>query len=567
MRLTSAASLFALVVEAAAAAKCSAKTFTPKSMGVFGIEIQDIYVAELKDYEWFSPDAMPAALPLIAAPPKALNLCNVTVTYTHPGLETTVRTVVWLPLEQSSWNGRFLGQGGSGYAAGNEGSLSPAVALGYAAAYHDGGHSIFGDTFTNSLDSSWWGLKSPGNVDMNQLHNLGHRTLEEFSQLAKQITEQYYDKKIDYSYWNGCSTGGRQGMVLAQRYPSLYQGILAVAPSFNWVTFLVTEFWPHVIMQELNYYPAPCELNAITRLAIESCDELDGVKDDIVSAPDQCTFDPKSVIGTPYDCEGSERKISKEAAQIAAETWSGPTTNDGTPVWFGLTHDTSLPGIDPLFGGLASTTCSPKNQDCKSRPFPISADWIKTWLLKDPTASLTTITRAEFFHLLRLSRQQYTSAIDSADPDLAPFASTGGKLISWHGLQDQLIPPNGTTNYYERVASALHPTTPIETFYRHFAVPGIAHCLGGAGPYPLTALDSLVAWVEKGQEPASLAGVNLPFPGQDAETFVQMTRPICAWPKIAKWTGKGSVNDAENFVCRHGFGGRGEEEGGGRDEL
>ena len=340
-------------------------------------------------------------------------------------------------------------------------------------------------------------------------------------------------------------------MMLAQRYPSLYQGILSAAPSFNWVTFLVTEFYPQVLMKKLNYYPAACELNAITAAAIEACDGIDGVKDGIISAPGLCKFDPNSVVGQKYDCAGSERKITKEAAQIAAVAWSGPTDPDsGESIWFGTTPDASLPGFDPVFGGLATTICNEDNTDCKGRPFPISSDWIRTWLLKDPAYDLSTIDEEQFHELLITSYQEYYSHIDSADADLRRFKKAGGKLLSWHGLQDQLIPPNGTSNYHDRVEKIVGPD--VNSFYRHFEAPGVAHCIGGPGAYPLTAFQDLVRWVEKGEPVEELVGRNLPFPGQDRSTFKPFARKLCPWPQVAAYVG-GDEDNLSSFECKDSF--------------
>lgn len=152
--------------------------------------------------------------------------------------------------------------------------------------------------------------------------------------MGKHLTTHYYGQDIAYSYWQGCSTGGRQAMVLAQRFPTLYNGILSVAPAINWVTFLVTEFFPQVAMQKQAYFPPACELNAITGAAIEECDALDGVQDGVIAASGLCRFDPHSVVGKKFDCDGVERKITQEAAEIAKVAWSGPV-RDGESIWFG----------------------------------------------------------------------------------------------------------------------------------------------------------------------------------------------------------------------------------------
>ncbi|GIZ38571.1 hypothetical protein CKM354_000198500 [Cercospora kikuchii] len=544
-------SFLALAAESSAAT-CSSKALEAagKPADLEGVKIEEVIAEAVKG--WVEePVPMPRALPLLPAESKPLDFCNVTILYSHPGVDGQVRVNVWLPAEKE-WNGRYLGQGGSGHAAGIPDALGPAVSMGYAAANTNGGHSNEGDVVHTALDSTWWGVKSPGNVNYDLLQLYGWRSVGELGMLAKHVIEHYYGKKIQYSYWNGCSTGGRQGMILAQRYPKLYQGIISTAPSFNWVTFLVTEFYPHVVMKRLNYYPAPCELDAITAAAIDACDEIDGVKDGIISAPGQCKFDPKSVVGQKYTCGTDTRKITKQAAEVASYAWSGPIDPEsGKRVWFGTTPDASMSGIDPVFGGLATTKCDENSKNCKSSPFGISADWIKTWVMKNPDFDLATVDDEQFFdELLVKSYQEYHSSINSADADLRRFRKAGGKLLGWHGLQDQLIPPNGTSSYHDRVKAIVG--SKINDFYRHFEAPGIAHCIGGPGAYPLTAFLDLVKWVEKGEAPDHILAQNLPFPGQDMSTFKPFTRKLCPYPKVAAFTG-GDENDAANFECKDNF--------------
>ncbi|KXT09429.1 hypothetical protein AC579_2522 [Pseudocercospora musae] len=531
----------------AATTGCTVENFKETLPDARGIKIVDVHAEEIKqwnEYEFFTP-----AIPALPAEIRPIDFCNVTVSYTHPGIGDSIRINVWLPLDERDWTGRFLGQGGGGWCAGNEGALSAGVSLGFASANTDSGHSFFGDFGFRSLNSSDWGLLSPGNVNLHLLQNFGYRSLDEMTQIAKAITEHYYDKKIARSYWNGCSTGGRQGLVLAQRYPKLYDGILAAAPAINWVTFLVTEHYAHVKMHELNYVPPPCEFKAITAAAVQACDKIDGIEDGIISAPNLCDFQASSVVGRKFGCGGEERKISKRAAEIAQAVWTGPIRN-GKPIWYGLNPEVQLMGYEPLFTGLANTICEEGNKDCKSAPFPISADYLKTWLIKDQGYDITTIDEAGFDQLLKISRQEYHSLLDSADPDLHHFKESGGKILTWHGLTDQLIPPGGTKDYYERVKSEVPD---IDSFFRHFEAPGVAHCFGGPGAIPITAMSSLLHWVEGGVAPEFLHGQTLPMPGAPPDVFKNFTRPICKYPKYAVYKG-GDVNVAENHASRHAIG-------------
>lgn len=205
------------------------------------------------------------------------------------------------------------------------------------------------------------------------------------------------------------------------------------APAQNWATFLIGEHWAHVKMKELDYYPPACELQAIQFHAMAACDELDGVRDNVIADHKRCNWNPEEAVGRKFLCgEGDERKISKKAAQIAAAVWSGPTKN-GKPVWHGLAQEASLAGIDTIYRGLASTDCDKDQKKCKSAPFGISADYIKNWVLKDADFDMTEIDEERFWEIFRTSRQQYHSFLDANDPDLEPFQAAGGKLLQWHG--------------------------------------------------------------------------------------------------------------------------------------
>ena len=185
---------------------------------------------------------------------------------------------------------------------------------------------------------------------------------------------------------------------------------------------------------------------------------------------------------------------------------------------------------------------------------------LRSLITKDPNFNTQTVTRQEFYRLLQQSHQEQLSVMDSADPDLSAFKSAGGKLLHWHGIADQLIPVNGSTDYFLRVEAL---DREVRDFYRYFEVPGVTHCEGGSGPFPQGALESLVEWVEKGKAPGSIEGV-----------AGAVKRPICAWPLVAVYKG-GDVEKAASFECKEDFAAFGfprveraaATEAGSRDEL
>jgi feruloyl esterase len=192
-----------------------------------------------------------------------------------------------------------------------------------------------------------------------------------------------------------------------------------------------------------------------------------------------------------------------------------------------------------------NTICDTENNNCKGDPFPISADWIRQLIIKDKDFDVGSITEESYLDILRASREEYFSLMDTSEPDLRPFQNTGGKLISWHGLADTLIMPNGTSSYYDRVATV---SPDVQEFYRFFEAPGVAHCAGGPGPAPLRALESLVRWVEEKSAPEVLDAQSVPTSSGESVVY----RPLCPWPKVATERG-GDLTQASSFACADSF--------------
>jgi hypothetical protein len=451
-----------------------------------------------------------------------LDFCNVTITYSYldSGSDFSIRTTVWLPTR--NWNGRFQGTGGSGFLSGlGVLGLAPAVASGYAAAETDGGHSEI------DSDPTSWALNRQGRVDLRRLVAFASTSLHDLAVLGKAVTTSFYGIAPKYSYWNGCSTGGRQGLMLAQRYPSAFDGIAAISPAINWPSLTVATYWPQQVMNQINHYPHECELAYITKQAVSACDAEDGVRDGILSLPGLCKFDASETIGEVVKCDGISRSISATTAAVANAAWSG------SGIWYGLNHDA-------LLEGMANTTCSgPSDGSCVGNPFDI-APWIPLFVEQNPNFPITNMTNGEYLAVFQKSVLQYQSIIGTADPDLSPFHAAGGKMITTHGLADPAIFPNGTLQYYQ---SVLFFDENAKDYYRVFEAPGIGHCasLGTQSFYPSDTFEALVKWVEHGQAPDVLTGLS--------ERGNDLVRPLCPYPKEQHYMG-GDPNDAGSFQCR-----------------
>jgi hypothetical protein len=263
--------------------------------------------------------------------------------------------------------------------------------------------------------------------------------------------------------------------------------------------------------------------------AVEACDGLDGVKDDIISLPNNCTFDPATIVGKQYICPSTNQTtiITATAATVAKLTWRGATTSDGSFLWYG-----GEPGS--AFTGLAATTCV--NGTCVGVPFAVPQTWITDFVILDRNYDTSKLNTSYFNQLFHQAVNRYGSIIGTSDPNLSAFRDAGSKLLTWHGLADQAIAPDGTAHYVQQVLD-LDPK--VADYYRYFEAPGVDHCGGGLGWYPGDGLNALIDWVEKGVAPETL----------EAETIKGRKANLCAWPKRLIYVG-GDADVATSFECQ-----------------
>jgi feruloyl esterase len=450
-------------------------------------------------------------------------MCRVVATTTHPPAGDKVR--IWLALPAANWNGRFLGTGGGGFSGGNPGAVSQPALAGFAAGATDAGHE--GGSAAFALDAN-------GKLNWQAIRNFAHVGIHEMTTTGKALTEAMYGVPPRRSYFNGCSTGGRQGLMEAQRYPQDYDGIAAAAPAINWTNLLMQSFWGSMLMQAASNPIAACKLTAATSAAIAACDGIDGVKDGVIEDPKRCTYDPKSLVGTSA---GECGAITQADADIIRKLWDGPRREDGGPLWYGPARGTDL-------NALAASRGTP----LRPQAFGFSVDWLRYFITQDPQFDWTTVTPQAYQQLWDRSAEQYGLVIGTDNPDLTGFRDRGGRAIVWHGWADQLITAEGTIDYYKRVQERMGGAQRTSEFVRLFLAPGVAHCAGGPGPAPTGVLDAVIAWVEDGKAPETLTAVR-----RDQTGAVVRSRPLCQYPLVAKYKGTGSTDDAANFVCSAGF--------------
>ncbi|MER5642401.1 DUF6351 family protein [Kitasatospora sp. NPDC002227] len=460
---------------------------------------------------------VPGAPPLGGFPvPDVPAHCEVTVTLTHPGADDHAKVNVWLP--QAGWNGRFQAVGGVAYAAGDSGAgLAGAVKQGYAAATTDAGVG-------GALETGW-ALDPAGRVNTALLDNFAARSAHELALVGKEVVAEAYGRAAAYSYWNGCSTGGRQGYLEAQRYPADFNGINAAAPAINWNQFEVATLWPQVVMNEAHTYPTACEFDAFNQAALKACDRLDGLADGLVSDPGRCEFDPRRLIGTRIECEGRQLTVTAADAEVVRRIWDGPRGADGRRLWYGLPV-----GAD--FRYLAASKPDGRG-GTTGAPFFVPAAWVATFVEKQPAFDTAHLSTAQFEEIFRRARAEYDPVIGTRDPDLTAFRDAGGKLLTWHGDADQLIPTAGTVDYRRRVERELGGAKKVDEFYRLFLAPGASHCgLNGGGVDDLAAL---TAWVEQGRAPAVLHATLTTATGR------AVARDLCRYPMVSRYPGRGDA--------------------------
>lgn len=463
-------------------------------------------------------------------PSLSLDICNVAVSYNHQGEDDITWVNIWLPL--SNWNGRFQATGGGGLAAGyGDYYLLGAAPFGYATGTTDGGL-----TLNNTIDAQTgqWALRSNGSLNEGLIRNFAYRAIHDMTVIGKSLTQTFYGVAPDYSYYTGCSTGGRQGYFAAQVYPGDFDGIMANAPALNSPEISPGDFWPSVVMGNI-VAPPQCVFDAYYNATIAYCDSLDGATDGLVSNLGDCNYDPQSLVGQEISCDSQNITISASFADVVSRIWAGSTSTNGETLFPGLPRSAN-------FSGLANTTTV--NGVTVPVPFSAAQAWIQYLVVHDPDYPVANMTFADFDAVFESSVIQFSGVLGTMAPNLSAFHARGGKLLTWHGLADNYITPYGTMLYRSALSREMALTqAQLNDFHRVFFAPGVAHCGGGIGPVPTDPLAALVNWVESDQVPETLPAAVAVSPSAN------LTRNLCAYPKLLMYDGHGNVNDAASFAC------------------
>jgi feruloyl esterase len=429
-----------------------------------------------------------------------------------------IRFEVWLP-EPSAWNGKLQGVGNGGVAGSiAEASLAQALARGYAAVSSDLGHR------GGAIDFSF----AVGHPEL--VVDWGYRATHEMTVAARAITAAFYGKPPVRTYFTGCSGGGRQGLMEAQRYPADYDGIVAGDPTADFTRLtLGGRLWEAIqtLKDPARYIPAS-KIPAIAAATLNACDAIDGIADGVIDDPRRCHFDPASI-----QCDAEDNDDCLTAPQVAAleAIYAGARNSKGERIFPGY-----QPGGELSPMGWASYVSGDAPGHASQALY--GGNFVRFMVMEK--ADYDPLT---FDYDVDLPRAvaKLSATIDATDPNLAPFAAHGGKLIQYHGWSDPGVAPESSVDYYERVTKALGKP-PID-FYRLFMVPGMQHCIGGPGPDHFDALTALERWVEQGEAPERIVAAHM------TGGRIDRTRPLCPYPQVARWTGTGGLDDAANFTC------------------
>jgi feruloyl esterase len=499
------AALACLPARSAVAASCD-------SLATLSLKDTAITRAEVVAAGTFQPPGDPQRGP---DPYKALGaFCRVAATLT-PTSDSDIRIEVWLPMPRAegapggtTWNGKYQAVGNGGWAGViSYAEMAEALQRGYATASTDTGHVGGRGTFA---------LGHP-----EKLVDFAWRSEHEMTAKAKKVIEAFYGSGPTLSYWNGCSTGGRQGLKAAQMFPEDYDGIIAGAPANR--TALSLWIADAVLRDPARFIP-PAKYPVIHQAALDACDAGDGLKDGLIDDPRQCRFDPAVLL-----CKEGDGPSCLTAPQVAAtkQIYSNAVNPRTRKELFA----SLVPGSELGWGAQAA------GPDVQAMTY----DQYRYVVFKDPNWDWKTF---DFDKDVEKGDLPENLIMNATNPDMTAFFSRGGKLLLYHGWSDSLVPPVNTIKYYEQVVAHMGGAAKATEHVRLFMAPGMGHCRGGEGPDMFDKVQVLEDWVERGKAPARVEA------SHRTNGRVDRTRPLCPYPQVARYSGAGSIDDAANFSCK-----------------
>lgn len=492
--------------------------------------------------------------------------CNVTVAYAHVGKNDNVVLKFAFP-SPSAFKKRFYGPGGGGYSLASD--ATGGLFYGAASGVTDGGYDAFSNAYNEVV------LYGNGSINWDATYMFGYQALGEMTLLGKALTRNIYGMETDdklYTYFEGCSDGGREGMSQVQRWGEEYDGVIAGAPAFHFAQQQVLHVFPSAVQKTLNYYPPPCEIAKIVNATIAACDSLDGRKDGVVSRTELCqlNLDLTTLIGEPYYCASSNQASSKRQA-------SGGSSNY-QPEQNGTVSAEAVELVKTIFKGLHNSEgerayvawqmasdlyigTTVYNEDTEKWELsipPFGGMYVRKFIQLldlDNLSDLDNVTYDTLVEWMKIGTERYFDSLQTTYPDLSRFQKSGGKLIYYHGESDPGIPAASSANYWQYVRSAMYGNLSdeeslkaIQDWYQFYLIPGAGHCGRSPlqpGPYPQNNMDIMIDWVENGKRPTRL---NATVSSGANKGEIQL---LCQWPTRPLWKGNSDefdcVNDQESI--------------------
>jgi feruloyl esterase len=483
------------------------------------------------------PVSFPIGLTNKAMITVTLPFCDVVGTVT-PGPDSSIQVEVWLP-PASSWNGKLLGTGNGG-AGGTivHGALASGLELGFATANTDMGTAGTGE-------SGWgYGMNHP-----EKANDWVHRATHLMTVFSKEVIRAYYGRTVQHSYFTGCSAGGHQAITEARHYPGDYDGIVAGDDAPDKTHLFMIGLWNRLALsKEPDSFIPPSKIPMIHNAVMTACDGLDGLLDGIIDDPRRCHFDPKVL-----QCVGADGPNCLMAAQVEAlqKLYDGarnPRTHE-------LLFAGQPPGSELNLSGLATLALAPPSA---SRPTPVALSPLN-WVFGATWDSRTF----DFDHDVEVFDAKWAKLFNmNMSPDLSDFEKHGGKIIFFDGWADALSSPYEMVGWYESIQRTMGIPEKTTEFARMFVAPGMSHCFGGDGPNVFgqfgtptppkldpehDVLLALDRWVTQGVAPEKIIATK--YVNNNPAQGISRTRPLCVYPKVARWIGRGSTDDDANFVC------------------
>ncbi|MDB5456883.1 MAG: tannase/feruloyl esterase family alpha/beta hydrolase [Caulobacter sp.] len=523
--MTAAPWIAALALGAAAAAAGHAQAATPCA-DLAGLELPGATITAVKAVA--VGEGQPIEVFGIPPLPAAVAYCRVDATHT-PTTASAIKDEVWLPV-QGARNGKYMASGNGGYGGtlgGPRLAMRAPLKQGYVVAGTDMGHTEDG-----SGGDAQWALNQP-----EKIADWGHRANHLTAAFAKALIAAHYGQAPKLSYFNGCSDGGREALMEVQRYPQDYDGVIAGAPANAWTRLMISFAWSWKALHETPESRIPdAKLAVLQKAALAQCDKLDGVADGVVEDPRRCRFDPVVV-----QCKAGDAADCLTPAQVAGarKIYQGPRDpRTGRALFPGYPA-----GAEAVTGAWPLWISGDKAQHPS-----FARSFFANFVYSDPSWQLAKL---DLDRDAKAAQARMGKLLASDNPDLSAFKARGGKLILFHGWADAAISPYATIQYYDAVRERMGVKT-ADGFSRLFMVPGMSHCFGGPGPNSFDMLAVLDGWVAGGKAPDMVIAAKT---NNDYAALLDMpakairTRPLCAYPKVARWTGGGSTDEAANFTC------------------